>query len=133
MQAILDSIPYCIFTLQSHPSDFIAMCSKAPQDQLYAWANDHFLEVDPGGMYMRFHDCEPDDFRRIRIKALFEEPFDTDGELKEAFKSRVYKPILLAKPDAEGGRWMQLDNKLRVKYFAQPEFSEWMAPSAVVE
>ena len=81
---------------------------------------------------MRFPDCSDCDFRRVRIKALLEQPFDKFGKLRSRFHHRVYKPILLAKADAFGRRWMQLDNRLCVQHYAQPEFPESMAPLALV-
>jgi len=93
----------------------------------------HFVELDAGGLYMRFPksgDGPLADYRRIRIEELLEEPFDEDGELKDEYKSKVYKPILLTQRDPSGDRVMLLDKGQRVKFFKQPWFPEWAAPQA---
>ncbi len=129
-------LPLCPFTLQSYPEPFICQCQAHPLDRLTAWAEDddrHYVEIDAGGLYMRFPCGGPRDFRRIRIDGLLEEPFRADGELKVEYWAKVYKPILLTTPNADGERVMLLDKGLRVKYFGYPQFPEWSAPYACVD
>jgi len=127
-------IPRCLFTTTSYPKSFIEECNKVEKALLVYWANKRcFVEYDAGGLCARFPNNDPTDFRRIRIEKLLEEPFNTDGTLKEEYKSKVYKPILLADPDADGNRVMRLDNDLRVKYYPQHFFPEWAAPLSDVK
>ncbi len=129
-------LPFCPFTLQSYPEPFIRQCQALPYDRLTAWAEDdhrHYVEIDAGGLYMRFPNGGPNDFRRIRIDGLLEEPFRADGELKVEYRAKVYKPILLSMPNADGERVMLLDRGLRVKYFVHPQYPESTAPYARVD
>lgn len=101
---------------------------------LVYWANKScYVEYDAGGLCVRFPNNYPTDFRRVRIEKLLEEPFNADGTLKEEYKSKVYKPILLTDPDVDGNRVMRLDNNLQVKYHPQNFFPEWAAPLSAVE
>jgi hypothetical protein len=135
LESFLDeNIPFCIFTLKKHPPSFIAECHKVGYKRLEEWAQGdsrHFVEIDAGGLYMRFSGLH--DYRRIRINELLEEPFDANGNLKQEYEARVYKPILLQKRDANGKRFMQLDRGLRVEYFEQPDYPELFMPRAVVD
>jgi hypothetical protein len=126
-----DYIPFCRFTLRKFPRTLLVKCRAVGYDRLSAWAREdprHYVEVDKGGLYMRFSGER--DYRRIRIRELLEEPFDDDGRLRPEYEARVYKPILLTKRRADGRRVMSLDRGLRVEYYEQPDFPEWMSPFA---
>ena len=124
-----EHIPYCKHTLQKYPEEFIEECMKVPLEDLMEWATreNHYVEVDAGGMYMRSLEQKYYNFDRIRIEKLLEEPFGLEG-LKPEYKDKVYKAILLRKRGPDNERLMVLDKGLKVPYYEHVSFPNWCSP-----
>ena len=124
-----EHIPYCKHTLLKYPEEFIEECMKVPLEDLMEWATreNHYVEVDAGGMYMRFPGNKYYNFDRIRIEKLLEEPFGLEG-LKPEYKPKVYKPILLRKRGPDNECLMALDKGLKVPYYEHDSFPSCCAP-----